>query len=66
MAVKTGSIELRTRGHADMLDVTDQVAGVVAGSGLTDGIVTVFTPSSTSALSTIEYESGALSDLKRL
>ena len=66
MAVKTGSIELRTKGHADMLDITGQVAGVVGESGLTDGIVTVFTPSSTSALTTIEYESGALSDLKRL
>jgi len=66
MAVKTGSIELRTQGHADMLDITDRVAGVVAGSGLKDGIVTVFTPSSTSALTTIEFESGALSDLKRL
>lgn len=66
MAVKTGTIELRTQGHADMLDITDRVAGVVAGSGLKDGIVTVFTPSSTSALTTIEFESGALSDLKRL
>jgi secondary thiamine-phosphate synthase enzyme len=28
--------------------------------------VTVFTPSSTSAITTIEYESGALDDLRRL
>lgn len=66
MTVKTGSIKLSTQGHADILDITDQVAGIVMESGLRDGIVTVFTPSSTSALSTIEYESGALSDLQRL
>ncbi len=30
------------------------------------GTVTIFTPSSTSALTTIEYESGALADFQRL
>ncbi|MBM2850291.1 MAG: hypothetical protein HW418_3233, partial [Anaerolineales bacterium] len=33
--------------------------------GLSDGIVTVFCPSSTSALTTIEFEDGALADLRR-
>lgn len=66
MAVTTGSIKLSTQGNADILDITSQVAKVVTDSGLSDGIVTVFTPSSTSALTTIEYESGALSDLRRL
>ena len=66
MMVKTLSIQLSTKGNADMLDITDQVAQRVRDSGLRDGIVTVFCPSSTSALTTIEYESGCLSDLKRL
>lgn len=66
MPVKTGSIKLNTQGHADILDITEEVAQVVSDSGLSDGIVTLFTPSSTSALTTIEYESGALSDLQRL
>jgi secondary thiamine-phosphate synthase enzyme len=66
MAITTGSIKLSTQGHADILDITGEVAQVVTGSGLRDGIVTVFTPSSTSALTTIEYESGAISDLRRL
>ena len=35
-------------------------------SGIDDGIVTVFSPSATSAITTIEYESGCISDLKRL
>ena len=66
MAVKTASISLRTQGNADIHDVTNQVANAVSNSGLTAGLVTVFCPSSTSALTTIEYESGALSDLRLL
>ena len=66
MPVKTFSISLNTRGESDIHDITDQVARHVAQSGLKDGTVTIFCPSSTSALTTIEYESGALSDLRRL
>jgi secondary thiamine-phosphate synthase enzyme len=66
MAVKTVPIQLSTRGDADILDITGQVQAAVSESGLESGIVTVFTPSATSALTTIEYETGALSDLRRL
>ena len=66
MPVKTFSLSLSTRGNADIHDITDHVASHIAQSGLKDGTVTVFCPSSTSALTTIEYESGAVSDLKRL
>jgi secondary thiamine-phosphate synthase enzyme len=66
MAVKTLSIQLSTSGNADMIDITDQARDRVAESGLSNGIVTIFCPSATSALTTIEYESGCLSDLKRL
>jgi secondary thiamine-phosphate synthase enzyme len=64
--VVTESIDLETRGHADMLDITGEVAAKVSDSGVRSGIVTVFCPGSTSAITTIEYESGALSDLERL
>lgn len=66
MTVKTGSISLNTRGDADIHDITEQIASLVSKSGLKSGTATVFCPSSTSALTTIEYESGAVSDLKRL
>ena len=66
MTVKTLTINLNTKGNADIQDITDQVSQTVAESGLNDGVVTVFTPSSTSGLTTIEYESGCLSDLRRL
>ena len=66
MPVKTGSISINTRGDADIHDITNQIARHVTDSGFKDGTVTVFCPSATSALTTIEYESGALSDLRSL
>jgi secondary thiamine-phosphate synthase enzyme len=66
MPVKTFSIPLNTRGDADIHDITDQIEQHVKKSGLKDGVVTIFCPSSTSALTTIEYENGVLSDLRRL
>jgi len=64
--VKTGSIHLSTRGNADVQEITPQIAQVVIESRVRNGTVTVFCPSSTSALTTIEYESGCISDLQRL
>jgi len=66
MPVKTFSISLNTSGDSDVHDITDAIANAVSKSGLKAGTVTIFCPSSTSALTTIEYESGAVSDLKRL
>lgn len=64
--VKTGSIQLNTNGNADVQDITPQVAQVVRSSKIKNGCVTIFCPSSTSALTTIEYESGCVNDLRRL
>jgi secondary thiamine-phosphate synthase enzyme len=64
--VKTDEIRLATRGNADMHNLTESVEKAVGESRLKAGTVTVFTPSSTSAITTIEYESGALDDLRRL
>lgn len=66
MTVKTFSISFNTRGNADVVEITAQVAACIVESGLQNGIVTLFCPSSTSALTTLEYEPGAVSDLKRL
>ena len=66
MTVETKTISLSTQGNADMLDITAMVAERVRESALEAGIVTIFCPSSTSGLTTIEYESGCLSDLRRL
>jgi secondary thiamine-phosphate synthase enzyme len=66
MLVETRTLKLQTKGNGDMLDITSQVQREVRGTGLTNGTATIFCPSATSALTTIEYESGCLSDLRRL
>jgi secondary thiamine-phosphate synthase enzyme len=64
--VITRRIGLKTKGNCHILDITRQVAQEVAGSGLKDGTVTVFVTGSTGGVTTIEYESGLLSDLRDL
>lgn len=63
--VYTGKIKLTTQGFSDVHDITSEVAGVLAGSGVTEGIVCVFCKGSTGAITTIEYEPGVVEDLKR-
>ena len=66
MTVSTRTLSLKSRGDADIHDITDQVADAIQASKVQNGTVTVFCPSSTSGVTTIENESGALSDLRRL
>jgi secondary thiamine-phosphate synthase enzyme len=64
--VITQELDVRTRGHCDIQDITPQVTGAVRNAGLQAGIVTIFCPGSTGGLTTIEYESGALADLQQV
>jgi secondary thiamine-phosphate synthase enzyme len=66
MAVITHTLQIETQGNADVVDISRQVTDAVLESGMTNGIITVFCPSATSALTTIEYESGVINDLRRL
>jgi secondary thiamine-phosphate synthase enzyme len=58
-------ISLQTKGFSDIIDITSYVAAIVEGSKMKDGAVTVFCAGSTGAVTTIEYESGVLEDLKK-
>lgn len=60
--VVTHEFNLSTRGFCDIHNITEEVSKAVRQSGLKGGIVTVFTPSATSAITTVEYESGMLAD----
>lgn len=62
----TKEISLRTQGHTDAEDITSLVAEQVRASGLRSGIVTIFCPGSTGGLTTIEYESGVITDLRQI
>jgi secondary thiamine-phosphate synthase enzyme len=63
--VFTNSISLSTKGFCDIIDITPQVRSILKESSVADGLVTVFCPGSTGSITTIEYESGVLQDLKR-
>ena len=63
--VRTDHIRLQTRGHADIHNLTPELERLLQASGQSDGLLTVFTPSSTSAVTAIEHEPGALEDLRR-
>ena len=61
--VKTRTHRVATAGQGDAHDITAAVAGAVSGSGIGNGIVTAFVAGSTAALTTIEFEPGAVADL---
>jgi len=54
-----------TTGETDIQDLTQDVARVLAGSAVREGQVLVFTPGSTAGITTIEFESGVVSDLEQ-
>ena len=64
--VVTRKISIRTKGECDLIDITEEVHREVAGSGVNSGTVTVFISGSTAGVTTIEYESGVLSDLQAM
>jgi len=64
MTVITRTIDFKTRGSGDTIDITNPVNLQLAQSGLKNGTVTVFVPGSTASLTTIEYESGVIEDFK--
>lgn len=63
--VKTEQLQVQTRGNSQVINITDSVAEIVAGSGLAAGVATLFTVGSTAGLTTTEYEPGLVNhDLK--
>lgn len=65
MTVSTQRFKVNTQGFGDIVDITRQVACEVENSKITEGLATVFVPGSTAGITSIEYESGAVSDLKK-
>jgi secondary thiamine-phosphate synthase enzyme len=64
--VATHEFHLSTKGFCDIHNITEPVAKAVQASDLNSGLVVVFTPSATSAITTIEFEQGMLADLEAM
>ncbi len=66
MQIISEELVLRTTVGTDIIDLTGQVQDQLNASRIVSGILVLFVPGSTGALTTIEYESGVLEDLKRV
>lgn len=66
MTVETKKISFSTQGEVQIMDMTDLVQRAISESKSTNGIVTVFVPGATGAVTTIEYEPGLLNDFPRI
>jgi secondary thiamine-phosphate synthase enzyme len=64
--IVTHRSSVQTRGQSDAHDITERVAAAVRESGIANGTVTVFVVGSTAAVTTIEFEPGAIADLNEM
>ncbi|HPQ40804.1 MAG TPA: secondary thiamine-phosphate synthase enzyme YjbQ [bacterium] len=64
MSVQTRTIDLKTKGSGDTIDITGQINLQLAQSGIKNGIVTIFVPGSTASVTTLEFEPGVLDDFR--
>lgn len=59
-----GELRFSTGGDGDVIDLTEGVQSVLESAGVESGIVSVFVPGSTAAVTAMEYEPGGVQDLR--
>jgi len=64
VTIRTKKLSEKTAGFCDLIDVTAKVRAYIESEKIQRGVVTLFVSGSTAALTTIEYESGLVQDLK--
>ncbi|MHA1912523.1 MAG: secondary thiamine-phosphate synthase enzyme YjbQ [Candidatus Kariarchaeaceae archaeon] len=60
------SLSFETQGEIEIVDLTYKLISLVSEYEVKNGILTVFNPGSTGAITAMEYEPGAVADFKRL
>jgi secondary thiamine-phosphate synthase enzyme len=66
MKVVSKELNFNTKGEVEIVNITNDVQKIVSNSGIKNGIVALFVPGSTAALTTIEYEPGLLKDFPNM
>lgn len=66
ITVLTKTIQVKSKGEPDIIDITDQTAQIIEESKIENGLVTIFVSGSTAAVTTIEYEPGLRSDFPEM
>lgn len=64
ISLQTKKFTERTAGHCDIIDITAKIHEAIEKEQIRHGLITAFVSGSTAALTTIEYESGLIQDLK--
>ena len=64
MSVVTKEVEIETKGFNDINNITPLVEDFVKKLPFSEGSVVIFVPGSTGGVTTIEFESGVIDDLK--
>jgi secondary thiamine-phosphate synthase enzyme len=65
MGVYHDEITISTHYEGEIIDLTDDVQQIVHKSRIREGLVCIFIPGSTGAVTTMEYEPGLLKDFPR-
>jgi len=66
VTVITKTMQIKTKGELQMINITEDVSKMVKESKISNGIATVFVPGSTASVTTIEYEPGLLKDFPEM
>ena len=66
MKIINHTLELKTKGSGDLINITDQIAELLRESKLSKGNLTVFNIGSTAAITTFEFEPGMIKDIQEL
>ncbi len=66
MAANKFTISFKTKGDADVIDITSRVREGLSGQSIEDGLVTIFVPGATGGVTTAEFEPGLIQDIKGL
>jgi secondary thiamine-phosphate synthase enzyme len=64
VAIHTGHLRFSTEGDGDVIDLSEGVQSVLESSGVEVGVVSVFVPGSTAAVTAMEHEPGGVRDLR--
>ena len=62
----TRKIGLQTKGECDVIDITPRIEQQIAETDIKHGTVTVFVAGSTAGVTTIEFESGVITDFQSM
>jgi len=66
MTVMHRKLEFETEGDAHIVEITDEVGEMLESTGLSDGLVNIFVPGATGAITTLEHEPGVCHDFREL